>query len=459
MNVLMLGWEFPPYMSGGLGTACQGLTRALGELGAEITFVLPRPVRAEAGLHVRLVSGPRGKTAAATAHETHVAGSVRFRTVQADLNPYGRPSQQAVSVGEAGAMTVRTDFSKGVLALRTAAGTPTDLSASPDTYGGDMFEQLRRYTRSVVEIAAEESFDVIHAHDWMTYEAGIAASHLSAKPLVVHVHSTEFDRAGEGADGRVCAVEHAGIHAADRVIAVSDFTRRLCVQRYAAPAEKVSVVYNAIEPRPAVPAPPRLNRGDPIVLFLGRITMQKGPEYFLAAAKLVLEKIPNAKFIMAGSGDLMHRSVEQAAAMGIGGRVLFAGFLRGADVDRAFRLADVYVMPSVSEPFGIAPLEALANGVPVLISRQAGVSEVLHNALKVDFWDVRDMANKIIAVLRHTPLRRALGENGAHEVRGFRWTDAARACLKVYADSVTGRVDRSGPQQPQPGPGALAAAG
>jgi glycosyltransferase involved in cell wall biosynthesis len=238
-------------------------------------------------------------------------------------------------------------------------------------------------------------------------------------------------------DQRIYEIERRGMHGAIRVIAVSSLTKNLIVHHYGINEEKVAVVYNAIESNGNGMDLEQYNihKDEKIVLFLGRITMQKGPEYFLAAAKKVLEVMDNVKFVMAGSGDMIRRTIEMAAGMGIGHKVLFTGFLRGNDVERVFKMADLYVMPSVSEPFGIAPLEAMSHDVPVIISKQSGVSEVLTHALKVDFWDINEMANKIIAVLRHPPLASTLRQHGSFEVRRLSWTDAAKACVSVYEEA------------------------
>ncbi|GAI04335.1 unnamed protein product, partial [marine sediment metagenome] len=254
------------------------------------------------------------------------------------------------------------------------------------------------------ELAENEQFDIVHAHDWMTYPAGIAVSAVSGKPLIVHVHSTEFDRSGENVNQTIYDIEREGMEWAAKVIAVSYFTSNIIISRYGISGEKVEVVYNGVERNGNWSlAGSGIGKDERIVLFLGRITMQKGPEYFLQAAKKVLDVMDNVKFVMAGAGDMMHRAVEMAAELGIGQKVLFTGFLHGEDVQKIYKMADLYVMPSVSEPFGIAPLEALDNDVPVIISKQSGVSEVLTHALKVDFWDVDEIANKIIAVLKYPP--------------------------------------------------------
>jgi glycosyltransferase involved in cell wall biosynthesis len=281
--------------------------------------------------------------------------------------------------------------------------------------------------------------DVVHAHDWMTFPAGLAVAAAKGVPLVVHVHSTEFDRSGLHVDQRIYDIERRGMHGAMKVIAVSYLTKSLITHHYGIDPSKVEVVYNAIESNGnGVHDHEEYNihKDEKIVLFLGRITMQKGPEYFLAAAKKVLSVMDNVKFVMAGAGDMIRRTIEMAAAMGIGHKVLFTGFLRGNDIEKVFAMADLYVMPSVSEPFGIAPLEAMSHDVPVIISKQSGVSEVLTHALKVDFWDINEMANKIIAVLKHPPLASTLREHGSFEVQRLQWSDSARACVNVYEEAV-----------------------
>ena len=275
----------------------------------------------------------------------------------------------------------------------------------PDNYTGNILDAVNQYAEKAMMIAGAEDFDVVHAHDWMTYPAGEAVSRQNHKPLVVHVHSTEFDRSGEHVNQTVYDIERMGMHAASKVIAVSNLTKETIVKHYGVPSAKVEVVYNAVEHNGDGVCHIPAEKKDKIVLFLGRITMQKGPEYFLAAAKKVLQVVDNVKFIMAGSGDMMHKIIELAASMGIGNKVLFTGFLTGEDVNRAYKMADLYVMPSVSEPFGISSLEAMNRNVPVLMSKQSGIAEVVTHALKVDFWDIDEMANKMIAVLNRPQLK------------------------------------------------------
>jgi glycosyltransferase involved in cell wall biosynthesis len=332
-----------------------------------------------------------------------------------------------------------------MVAMREQAGAgveeapvaPPPVRTAGAHYSGDLVGDAERYARLVVALARHEQFDVVHAHDWLTYPAGIAMSRVTGRPLVVHVHSTEFDRSGDHIHQALYEIERRGMHAADRVLAVSSYTKSICVSRYGVPAGKVDVVYNGIDRDTDQPAAPvDLASQDKIVLFLGRITMQKGPEYFIAAAKRVLEKVENVKFVLAGSGDMTHRMIELAAQMGIGHKVLFTGFLRGRDVERVFRMADCYVMPSVSEPFGIAALEAIHHDVPVILSKQSGASEVLSHVLKVDFWDVDEMANKIVAVLRHPPLTETLRHHGPVELGWLTWDGAAGKCVQAYGRAI-----------------------
>jgi len=432
MRVFMLGWEFPPFISGGLGTACYGLTKAMSALGTDVLFLLPRPVARYDDAHLSLV-GPAGvveTTIAETPIRLNDLERVTIRTVHANLNPYGT----AVEYAE------RMETQNVARDLAQSASTKPAAPVTTPIYGGDLFAEVQRYATLALEVAETEAFDVVHAHDWMTCPAAMAVAAQHGKPLVVHVHSTEFDRSGAHVDQRIYDIERRGVHAAMRVIAVSHLTKNLLVKHYGVDADKIDVVYNAVDSAsvsPFVPEKYQINDSDKLVLFLGRITQQKGPEYFLEAAKKVLDVMQNVKFVMAGSGDMIRSAIEQAANLGIGHRVLFTGFLRGPDVERVYRMADLYVMPSVSEPFGIAPLEAIANDVPVLISKQSGVSEVLPNALKVDFWDTNEMANKIVAVLRHPPLARTLREEGSLDVQRLSWADSAQACVSIYEQAIT----------------------
>ena len=421
----MLGWEFPPFISGGLGTACYGLTKAMDRIGIKVTFCLPKMVDSKYAAHVKLV-GYDSRTS--SPFESNNLKNVTFRAINSPLQPYSTPDVYQRRIEE----TLRQKQK-----MRGADVSATDQFMASVDYSCDMYAEVYRYATIAAEMAANEQFDIVHAHDWMTYPAGIVIAAMSGKPLIIHVHSTEFDRSGENVNQMIYDVERTGMHAADKIITVSYFTRNIIISRYGVSGEKVEVVHNGVEGNGNwALTRTGIEKDEKIVLFLGRITMQKGPEYFLLAAKKVIEVMDNVKFVMAGSGDLMHRAVELAAELGIGQKVLFTGFLCSKDVQKIYKMADLYVMPSVSEPFGIAPLEALDNDIPVIISKQSGVSEVLKHALKVDFWDVNEIANKIVAVLKYPPLEETLANYGNFEVRKLRWKDSAAKCAKVYEEAL-----------------------
>ena len=485
MRVLMLGWEFPPFVTGGLGTACYGLTRAMSARGTDITFVLPKSVGSEFTEHVKLLT-PQSRTAAVgdrapdavastftpdlTPVPVDPSGAEAFRNVVFKAVP---SHMNTISVYPGGGLhyTPRGNTNPGGIGfihskaeLPGPPSTPQGAQSSPQAgvasldpapgyappaapeigYSGDLFNEAQRYADLCLDLAKGQAFDIIHAHDWLTFPAARALSKATGKPWIAHVHSTEYDRAGDGANGRIVQFERDGIQSADLVIAVSEFTKTILANRYGLEPARCVVVYNGVEriikngKEKSEPVKPTagIKKGEKGVLYLGRVTMQKGPEYFIAAAKKVLEKMDNVKFVMAGSGDQIEQIIEQAAKAGIGSKITFTGFLRGDDVRKIYEMADVYVMPSVSEPFGIAPLEAIAHKVPVIISRQSGVSEVLEHALKVDFWDIHDIANKIIAVLRHPPLSKTLREQADMQVRELTWDGAAAKCQALYAGLV-----------------------
>ncbi|MCK4753503.1 MAG: glycosyltransferase [Planctomycetes bacterium] len=432
MRVFMLGWEFPPFISGGLGTACYGLTKAMDQLDVEVIFCLPKMVESQYATHVKLLD-PDSQTSVSSFRSTELK-NVTFRSITSPLQPYSTPNTYKQQLEET---------LKQKKALFGNSNALENLLSGMD-YHGDMYAEVHRYAAIAANLAKNEQFEVVHAHDWMTFLAGIAVATVSRRPLIVHVHSTEFDRSGEHVNQIIYDIEREGMHAADKVITVSNFTRNIIISRYGVDEAKIEVVHNGVErngdgnANNAALAGAGIKKDEKIVLFLGRITMQKGPEYFLHAAKKVLEVMDDVKFVMAGSGDLMHRAIEMAAELGIGQKVLFTGFLRGEDVQKIYKMADLFVMPSVSEPFGIVPLEALGNDVPVIISKQSGVSEVLTHALKVDFWDTDEIANKIVAVLKYPSLGMTLRDYGNFEVRKLRWKNSAEKCLRIYEESLVG---------------------
>ena len=426
----MFGWEFPPHIAGGLGTACYGMTRGLARNGVEVVFVMPRAYGDEDQRFVRVVNASDVETIGTRDHEfsEELLEKVSFIHIDSNMLPYISPEEYAAYHDEF-VRSGRTHEWTDVWKQRyTFSGK----------YGANLMEEVARYAMVAAQVAKdlEGQFDVIHAHDWLTYFAGIAAKRGSGKPLVVHMHATEFDRSGENINRRVYAIEKAGMQAADRVIAVSELTRRIVIGKYGIPAEKVVTVHNAVRFGESEDAVPERAVKDKVVTFLGRITYQKGPDYFVEAAAKVLQRVSDVRFVMAGSGDLMNHVVRRVAQLGIADRFHFTGFLKGGEVQRMFRLSDVYVMPSVSEPFGISPLEAMRSGVPVIISRQSGVAEVLDYAIKVNYWDVDALADAIYGLLTYPALGRMFASKGLEEVTGLKWTNAAAKIKTVYETVV-----------------------
>jgi glycosyltransferase involved in cell wall biosynthesis len=472
MKVFMLGWEFPPYISGGVGAACQGLTQALLDTGTDVVFMLPRPVapKARARVHVVKQSLPpvapppplEGSKAAARKEAAKADQEVfvpmnreaEFREVDSPLSPY-LSAKQYREIVERQALQDRPGETMPLDPAPALAATPLEYHSpllvatesqiipEPEAYAPTLFEETHRYSRIALAVAAKEDFDIVHAHDWMTFEAAKAAADATGAPLVVQIHSTEFDRTPYNPDPMIIGAERAGMHAAAKVIAVSNRVKRMLVERYEVPPSKIEVVYNAIEGKDentVCNGHAMFHPRGKLVLFLGRMTSQKGPEHFLAAAKKVCDLFTDVKFVMAGDGEQRVAMEELADDLGISDKVMFTGFLSKPEVETLFQTADVYVMPSVSEPFGIVSLEALRSDVPVIISRQSGVAELLHHVLKVDFWDTDDLANKILAVLRHPCLADTLREEGQHEIRQLTWHDAARQTVMIYEGLLAAEV-------------------
>jgi glycosyltransferase involved in cell wall biosynthesis len=397
----MLGWEFPPYFAGGVGVVCEALTRSLVGRGHELTYLTP------------WAPGPGRRHGGVTV-----------------LTPAGAPLLLAGI--ESGLHSYAGEHRAGI---RVPGEVPPP--ATRPLYGPDLLHEIERFATQAVDFARARGAtpDLIHAHDWTTFPAGIALRRALGRPLVAHVHITEFDKSGgEHADPRVYAIERAGMQAADRVVAVSRRVARLCIDRYGVDPARVRVVYNGVERDPR-PLPTRRQPG-PVVLFLGRVTLQKGPDWFLAAARRVLDAVPDASFVLAGTGDLLPRMVEKAAELGIAHRLRFPGFVDRERASALYGQADVFVMPSVSEPFGIVPLEAMDRGVPVIVSRQSGSSELLKNALTVDFWDTEALAAKIVSVLRYRALSTELQEAGRDEAQRLGWDWVAARTEAVYGEVI-----------------------
>ena len=434
MRVLMFGWEFPPHIAGGLGTACYGMTRGLARNDVEVIFVMPKASGDEDERFVKVVnaSDVEARYSNSTIEGADdIMRKISFIHIDSNMVPYISPEEWD---------TYREEYERtGKKFWEREGDSWTQRYTFSGKYGANLMEEVARYAVVAAEVARqlEGQFDVIHAHDWLTYFAGIAAKRVSGKPLVVHMHATSFDRSSsDNIDTRVYEIERAGMAAADRVIAVSNLTRNIVIEKYDIPAEKVVTVHNAVRFAEKENELPERGVEDKIITFLGRITFQKGPDYFVEAAAKVLKRVPNVRFVMAGSGDMMNHVIRRVARLGIADRFHFTGFLKGDDVHKMFQLSDVYIMPSVSEPFGISPLEAMRANVPSIISKQSGVAEVLDYAVKVDYWDVDAMADAIYGFVKYPALAKMFSEKGLEEVTGLKWNSAAAKIKAVYEDAI-----------------------
>lgn len=423
MRVLMFGWEFPPHISGGLGTACYGLTKGLYTVGVDdILFVVPKAYGDEDTSKVHIIDAGSIEVSERIVDYSTFFKKMRFIEVGSSIRAYATPEEYEII----------TEKEKAKTAYMVQSSFSGKLSFSGG-YGHNLFQEIANYAVIASILAGKEHFDIIHAHDWLAFPAGIAAKLVSGKPLIVHVHATDFDRSGGNVNPGVFEIEKNGMEMADKVIAVSNLTRNIIIEKYGINPDKVITVHNAVEPlddREILQFRRSIN--DKIVTFLGRVTMQKGPEYFIEAAHLVLQKMKNVRFVMAGSGDMLNRMIWRVATLKIGDRFHFTGFLKGDDVHQMFSLSDVYVMPSISEPFGISPLEAMQSNVPVIISRQSGVSEILQHAIKVDFWDTHAMADAIYGILKYEGLRSMFHKNARLEVDNLKWEHAAQKVKEIY---------------------------
>lgn len=415
MKALMFGWEFPPHILGGLGTASYGLTKGMAaQEDMEISFVIPKPSGEEDSSFLRIIGA--GNTPV-------VYRDVPYDYVQQRLSGKMSPELYYHLRGH-----IYADFSY----RHTDDLGCIEFSGK---YPDNLLEEINNYSIVAGVIARSMPVDIIHSHDWLTYPAGIHAKQITGKPLVVHVHATDFDRSRGNVNPRVFAIEMDGMNQADHIITVSDLTRRTVIEKYHQDPGKVTTVHNAVTPlAPAIlNLPDKRGVKDKVVTFLGRITMQKGCEYFVEAAARVLAKKPEGvRFIMAGSGDKMDEMINLAAKYNIADRFHFTGFMKGQQVYEVFRSSDVYVMPSVSEPFGISPLEAMQCGVPSIISYQSGCAEILNYAVKVDYWDVEAMADAIYALISYPEMHAFLKEEGLREVNSITWQEAGRKVRAIY---------------------------
>ena len=428
MRVLMFGWEFPPHIAGGLGTACYGMTKGLAANDVEVLFVMPSASGDEDQSAVKIINASDVPVDTVTRSVDEFLGKVQFVHIGSNMVPYVDPQDFTNIVEE--------ERKRQVEDFRIQYGQKYKFSGK---YGANLMEEVARYAMVGATIAMQhkDEFDVIHAHDWLTYLAGIAAKQLTGKPLVIHVHATSFDRASDDKiDTRVYDLEKKGMAAADKVMAVSELTRNICINKYGCDPDKVVAVHNAVDFSGRENLEVERGVRDKVVTFLGRVTYQKGPEYFVEAAAKVLKRCDNVRFVMAGSGDMLNKCIHHVARLGISDKFHFTGFLRGLEVQKMFALSDVYVMPSISEPFGISPLEAMQTNVPSIISKQSGCAEILSYALKTDFWDVDAMADAIYGLLNYPALAQLAARCGYEEVNALKWTAAAAKVKKVYESVI-----------------------
>jgi len=428
MRVLMFGWEFPPHITGGLGTACFGLTKGMVKLGTDVIFVVPKAYGDEIHPGFRLINASDVTMDFMDTRQQEFWNKIKYIEIGSNLVPYMDPEEFEI--------LTEKETRKRVKEARTVFSKKYTFSGK---YGKNLMQEVSRYALIASSVATQYEFDLIHSHDWLTYPAGIAAKHISGKPLVIHVHATEFDRSGKNVNPSVFEIEQKGMQEADRVITVSNLTRQIVIEKYGINPEKVTTVHNAVEPSDRSELTTiRKHVKEKVVTFLGRVTYQKGPDYFVEAAHKVLKRDGNVRFVMAGSGDLLNRMVRRVAKLKMGTKFHFTGFLAGAEVDTMFAMSDLYVMPSVSEPFGISPLEAMRSNVPVVISKQSGVSEILKHAIKVDFWDIDAMADAIYGILHYKGLQELFVHYGKEEVDNLKWENAAYNVLEVYKTALTG---------------------
>ncbi len=401
----MLGWEFPPFKSGGLGTYLYGFTKSLAGKGAEITFVMP-----STGLKIN-------------------PGFINL--IQADDN-YSHLDVVEIEGFGLHPYIPSLSFNSSSTVLNDSPSSDKSINA----YGMNFFQKVKNYTNSAVNRMQSVYCDVIHCHDWMTFPSGIALKERKKKPLVVTIHSTEYDRTGNLSPNHViCEIERKGMHSADKVITISNFMKKQLIEKYDVPEQKICVVYNGIDKSSyVVQEKTFFPLNEKIVLFLGRLTIQKGPDWFLEAAYQVLQFRPNTRFVVVGNGDMFSQLINKAISMGISDKIVFAGFQD--DVRKFYSVADLFVMPSVSEPFGLTALEAMASNTPVIISKQSGVSEVINHCFKLDFWDTQEMTNKIVGILDYPPLSNELKKNAFNELQSFSWDTVADKCLEVFREVI-----------------------
>lgn len=412
MKALMFGWEFPPHILGGLGTASYGLTKGMSQQpDMEITFVIPKPHGDEDQSFLKIIGACNVPVVWKDNSWDHVNGQIG-KMMHPDEYFWLRNG-------------IKYDYSR---IYTNELGCIGFSGRYPD----NLIEEISNYEAVASVLAHQLDFDIIHSHDWLTYPAGVFAKQISGKPLVIHVHATDFDRSRGQVNPTVYSIEKRGMDLADHIMTVSELTRKIVIEKYHQNPAKVTTVHNAVEPLPDADKFVKTPRADKVVTFLGRITMQKGPEYFVEAAHRVLQKTKDVRFVMAGSGDMMNAMIDLVARRGIADRFHFTGFLKGRQVHEMLAESDVYIMPSVSEPFGISPLEAMQVGTPSIISKQSGCAEILTHAIKTDYWDIDAMSDAIYSIVKNPAMYNSLRNLGREEVNNIKWYDAGLKVRSIY---------------------------
>lgn len=421
-KILMLGWEFPPVINGGLGIACLGMAKALSKY-ADVSIILPKTDpdfvvdNVELiGLNTVQIEEVR-KTVTKNAYKAF--DNIEF--IETGILPYDTKSEvKGTRLAQKQITALLQDISKEEL----------EGFKAEELYGSDVIPKVIQYAKYAARLALDKDFDIIHAHDWMTFLAGVEVKKMTGKPLAVHVHSLAYDRSGPDSRGWIFDVEKYGMEQADLVLPVSAYTGNICRDHFGIDPSKIIPVHNgALEvdvfrTEKAFP--------DPLVLFLGRLTEQKGPEFFLEIATKVIKKNRHVRFVMAGTGDQMKRIIETGAYDHVGDKFHFTGFLSKSKVNELLSMTDVYCMPSVSEPFGLSALEAAQFGIPAVISQQSGVAEVLHGALKADFWDTDLMADHIVNLIENPKLHAEVVEDGYKDLKSLTWEAAAEKIVSTF---------------------------
>lgn len=412
MKALMFGWEFPPHILGGLGTASYGLTKGMSlQPDMQIKFVIPKPMGDEDQSFLTIIGACNVPIVWKDVNWDHVNYRVGKAMTPKEFYHYRD--------------NIRYDF-------RRIGTNDLGCVGFSGRYPQNLMEEISNYEAVASVLAHAGDFDIIHSHDWLTYPAGIFAKHISGKPLVIHVHATDFDRSRGNVNPEVYNIEKRGMDEANHIITVSNLTRKIVIEKYHQDPRKVTTVHNAVSPLEHAERFTKKERKDKVVTFLGRITMQKGPEYFVEAAHRVLEKTQGVRFVMAGNGDMMNQMIHLAAKRNIADRFHFTGFLQGDQVHEMLAESDVYIMPSVSEPFGISPLEAMQVGTPTIVSKQSGCAEILNNAIKIDYWDIDAMADAIYSIVKYPGMYKSLHEKGKEEVDNITWKAAGEKVRDIY---------------------------